>query len=88
MATWHIDPSHSSVQFSIRHLMITNVRGEFTGVGAGGSCSMGWQPLNMTDTQVHASAQWRQRLASQGVCRWGAIRKFESIQQVRGESGW
>lgn len=32
MATWNIDTSHSSVQFSIRHLMITNVRGEFTGV--------------------------------------------------------
>jgi polyisoprenoid-binding protein YceI len=32
MATWNIDPSHSSVHFSIRHLMITNVRGEFSGV--------------------------------------------------------
>jgi polyisoprenoid-binding protein YceI len=29
---WEIDPSHSSVQFSIRHLMISNVRGEFTKV--------------------------------------------------------
>jgi polyisoprenoid-binding protein YceI len=27
--TWTIDPSHSSVQFSVRHLMISNVRGEF-----------------------------------------------------------
>jgi polyisoprenoid-binding protein YceI len=34
MATWNIDPAHSSAQFSIRHLMITNVRGEF-GVVAG-----------------------------------------------------
>lgn len=32
MATWNIDASHSSVQFSIRHLMITNVRGEFSGL--------------------------------------------------------
>lgn len=32
MATWIIDASHSSAQFSVRHLMITNVRGEFTGV--------------------------------------------------------
>ncbi len=27
--TWEIDPAHTSVQFSIRHLMISNVRGEF-----------------------------------------------------------
>lgn len=28
-ARWTIDPSHSSVGFSVRHMMITNVRGEF-----------------------------------------------------------
>ncbi len=31
-ATYQIDPAHSSVQFSVRHLMISNVRGSFTGV--------------------------------------------------------
>jgi polyisoprenoid-binding protein YceI len=30
--TYEIDPAHSSVQFSIRHLMVTNVRGSFKGV--------------------------------------------------------
>ena len=29
-ATWEIDTVHSSVQFSVRHLMISSVRGEFT----------------------------------------------------------
>ena len=29
---WEIDPAHSSVQFSIRHMMISNVRGEFAKV--------------------------------------------------------
>lgn len=28
-ATWEIDPGHTSVQFSVRHLMVSNVRGEF-----------------------------------------------------------
>jgi polyisoprenoid-binding protein YceI len=28
-AGWQIDPVHSSVQFSIRHMMVSNVRGEF-----------------------------------------------------------
>ena len=30
--TLTIDPSHSTVGFSVRHLMITKVRGAFTGV--------------------------------------------------------
>jgi len=30
--TWKIDPAHSAVEFSVRHLMITTVRGRFTGV--------------------------------------------------------
>jgi polyisoprenoid-binding protein YceI len=28
-ATWAIDPAHTSVQFSVRHMMVSNVRGEF-----------------------------------------------------------
>jgi|SRR5581483_3227178 polyisoprenoid-binding protein YceI len=26
---WQIDPAHSAIEFSVRHLMITNVRGQF-----------------------------------------------------------
>jgi polyisoprenoid-binding protein YceI len=29
-STWLIDTSHSSIHFSIRHMMVSNVRGEFT----------------------------------------------------------
>ena len=29
MATWKIDPAHSEVNFSVRHMMISNVRGQF-----------------------------------------------------------
>lgn len=28
-SVWEIDPAHSSVQFSVRHMMVSNVRGEF-----------------------------------------------------------
>src|SRR5689334_10828834 len=28
-STWSLDPSHSSVHFKVRHMMIANVRGEF-----------------------------------------------------------
>ena len=30
--TWTIDPIHSSVEFAVRHLMITTVKGRFTDV--------------------------------------------------------
>lgn len=31
-ATWQIDPSHTSAQFAVRHMMVSTVRGEFSGV--------------------------------------------------------
>lgn len=51
MATWQIDSSHSSVQFSIRHLMITNVRGEFGGVVG----SVEWDAGSPAAAKVEAS---------------------------------
>src|SRR5512132_1635225 len=33
VTTWKIDPAHSHVEFAIRHLMISTVKGRFTGVG-------------------------------------------------------
>ncbi len=32
LRVWEIDPAHSSAQFSVRHLMISNVKGEFSKV--------------------------------------------------------
>ncbi|HXC32179.1 MAG TPA: YceI family protein [Verrucomicrobiae bacterium] len=32
---WKIDPAHTAAHFSVRHLMISNVRGEFTKVSGG-----------------------------------------------------
>ena len=31
-ATWQVDPRHSAAEFSVRHLMISNVRGQFSKV--------------------------------------------------------
>jgi polyisoprenoid-binding protein YceI len=30
--TWTIDPSHSLVEFSVRHMMVSTVKGRFTGI--------------------------------------------------------
>jgi len=32
LSTWSIDPVHTSVHFKVRHMMISNVRGEFKSV--------------------------------------------------------
>ena len=33
-ATWQLDPAHSSVEFSVKHMMMTTVRGRFKEVTA------------------------------------------------------
>lgn len=30
--TWNIDPVHSAVEFKVKHMMISNVKGQFTGI--------------------------------------------------------
>ena len=32
VSTWNIDPVHSVAEFKIKHMMISNVKGQFTGV--------------------------------------------------------
>jgi polyisoprenoid-binding protein YceI len=41
--TWNVDPSHSRVGFVARHLMVTKVRGSFTGFS--GVVTVGEDPL-------------------------------------------
>jgi polyisoprenoid-binding protein YceI len=31
-SAWHIDPRHSLAQFSVRHMMLSKARGQFTGI--------------------------------------------------------
>jgi polyisoprenoid-binding protein YceI len=32
VTTWKIDPAHSSAEFKVKHMMISNVKGNFTGI--------------------------------------------------------
>lgn len=32
ISTWNIDPAHSVAEFKVKHMMISNVKGRFTGV--------------------------------------------------------
>ena len=52
-ATYQIDSSHSSAQFSVRHMMISNVRGEFTKV----SGTVTYDPANPAGATIDASIE-------------------------------
>ncbi len=47
---WNIDTVHSVAQFTVRHMMVTNVRGQFSGVA--GTVVFG---SDLTQAQVNAS---------------------------------
>lgn len=51
ISTWDIDPSHSGVHFSVRHLMISNIRGEFEKVTG----SIALDLVDIARSQVRAS---------------------------------
>jgi polyisoprenoid-binding protein YceI len=49
--SWRIDPNHSGAHFSVRHMMISTVRGEFTGVTG----SVIYDPKDPTRDSVEAT---------------------------------
>jgi len=50
---WQIDPAHSAAHFSVRHLMISNVRGEFTKLT--GSAQI--DPANLAKSTVEVTIE-------------------------------
>ncbi len=48
---YNIDPAHSSLQFSVRHLMMSNVRGAFTGVHG----TVSYDPSNPAASSIEAT---------------------------------
>ncbi len=48
---WTIDPSHTSVTFGVRHMMVSTVRGEFQNV----SGTVTWDPNRPDATQIEAT---------------------------------
>jgi polyisoprenoid-binding protein YceI len=52
LTTWTVDPVHSSVAFSVRHLMVTNVRGEFQQVGGTVRYSPDWPEATEIEADI------------------------------------
>ncbi len=51
--TWKIDPAHSQVQFSVKHMMISTVRGHFEKFEADATIN----PADISQSKVVAKAQ-------------------------------
>jgi polyisoprenoid-binding protein YceI len=49
--TWNIDPVHSNTQFKVKHMMISNVKGEFTAVTG----TLKYDSANIANSYVEAS---------------------------------
>lgn len=47
-AKWTVDPAHSSIDFSTKHMMVTTVRGQFTEFNA----DINADPENMADADI------------------------------------
>jgi polyisoprenoid-binding protein YceI len=50
-STWKLDPAHSNAEFKVKHLMISNVKGKFTGL----SGSLTLDEFNIAGSKVEAS---------------------------------
>jgi polyisoprenoid-binding protein YceI len=49
--TWNIDPAHSAAEFKVKHMMISNVKGKFSGLSGILSLDEG----NVADSRIEAS---------------------------------
>ena len=51
ITTWNIDPVHSTAEFKVKHMMISNVKGQFTGVKG----ALTLDEANLTNAHVEAT---------------------------------
>jgi polyisoprenoid-binding protein YceI len=49
--TYVIDPAHTTIDFKVRHLMVSNVRGEFSGVFG----TVVYDPKNPANSKIEAT---------------------------------
>lgn len=73
-ATYKIDPAHSSALFTIRHMMITNVRGSFSGVQG----TAVYDPENPGDSTLEATVD-ATTLNTQDAARDGHVKGPEFL---------
>jgi polyisoprenoid-binding protein YceI len=50
-STWNLDPVHSVAEFKVKHMMISNVKGQFTGI----SGTLTYDEQEITNSRVEAT---------------------------------
>lgn len=48
MTVWHIDPAHTNVGFSVKHMMVSKVKGSFVGIQG----QVAGNPLKLEDASI------------------------------------
>jgi polyisoprenoid-binding protein YceI len=51
VSTWNIDPAHSVAEFKVKHMMISNVKGQFTAVAG----TLTYDEFDITNSKIEAS---------------------------------
>jgi polyisoprenoid-binding protein YceI len=51
VSTWNIDPAHSVAEFKVKHMMISNVKGQFTAVAG----TLAYDESDITNSKIEAS---------------------------------
>ena len=64
---WTIDPAHSSIEFSVKHLGIATVRGRFREFGGSVELDERGRPVAIQASIQAATASCTSRTASSGV---------------------
>jgi polyisoprenoid-binding protein YceI len=55
VSTWKIDPVHSVAEFRVRHMMISSVKGHFTGVSGALTCNVSDPTQSQVEATIDAS---------------------------------
>ena len=53
VTTWNIDPAHSAAEFKVKHMMISNVKGQFLKL----SGTLSFDEASLTNSRVNVSAE-------------------------------
>lgn len=53
-STWTVDPSHAAAQFSVKHMMISNVRGQFSNIS--GTLELNEKDISKSSVNVEIDA--------------------------------
>ena len=82
MTTWTVDPSHSSLNFAVRHIMISKVRGRFgafTGQAVYDDATNAWKSAEATVEVASIDTREEKRDAHLRSADFFDVQKFPSI---------